>query len=38
MSSWQSLGFSTLTTVPEAYDHPAHGYGGLHVMWQRLSS
>jgi GNAT superfamily N-acetyltransferase len=33
---WQSLGFTILTTVPEAFDHPAHGYVGLHVMYQRL--
>lgn len=34
---WQSLGFSILTTVPEAFDHPKHGYVGLHVMWQPLT-
>lgn len=29
---WQSLGFRILTTVPGAFDHPEHGYVGLHVM------
>ena len=29
---WQSLGFQILTTVPAAFDHPRHGYVGLHVM------
>jgi GNAT superfamily N-acetyltransferase len=33
---WQSLGFTILTTVPEAFDHPKHGLVGLHVMYQRL--
>lgn len=33
---WQSLGFTILTTVPEAFDHPARGLVGLHVMFQRL--
>ena len=26
---WRSLGFSTLTTVPEAFHHPTRGYVGL---------
>lgn len=30
---WQSLGFRILTTVPGAFDHPEHGYVGLHVMY-----
>jgi hypothetical protein len=29
---WQSLGFEILTTVPQAFDHPAHGLVGLHIM------
>jgi L-amino acid N-acyltransferase YncA len=29
---WRSLGFEVLATVPEAFDHPAHGYVGLHLM------
>lgn len=28
---WQSLGFTVLTTVPEAFNHPLHGYVGLHI-------
>ena len=33
---WRSLGFRVLTTVPEAFDHPRHGYVGLHVMFREL--
>lgn len=33
---WRSLGFEVLATVPEAFNHPAHGYVGLHVMYRRL--
>lgn len=33
---WRSLGFSIVTTVPEAFHHPEKGYVGLHVMYQRL--
>jgi L-amino acid N-acyltransferase YncA len=33
---WQSLGFEVLTTVPEAFQHPRHGYVGLHVMYRYL--
>lgn len=33
---WRSLGFEILTTVPEAFEHPRHGFVGLHVMYQRL--
>lgn len=33
---WQSLGFTILATVPEAFDHAAHGLVGLHVMYQRF--
>lgn len=29
---WQALGFRVVGTVPGAFDHPAHGYVGLHVM------
>jgi GNAT superfamily N-acetyltransferase len=29
---WQSLGFSILGTVPEAFDSPTHGLVGLHLM------
>ena len=33
---WRSLGFEVLTTVPEAFEHPAHGFVGLHVMYRWL--
>ncbi|HMJ33666.1 MAG TPA: GNAT family N-acetyltransferase [Baekduia sp.] len=33
---WRSLGFEIIGTVPEAFDHPALGYVGLHVMHRRL--
>lgn len=33
---WEALGFTILTTVPEAFHHPTHGYVGLHVMFMRL--
>lgn len=33
---WKSLGFRVLTTVPEAFCHPAEGYVGLHIMYRRL--
>jgi len=33
---WQSLGFQVLATVPEAFDHPEHGFVGLHVMFLDL--
>ncbi len=33
---WESLGFQTLGTVPEAFDHRTHGLVGLHVMYRRL--
>lgn len=33
---WKSLGFEILGTVPVAFDHPAHGLVGLHVMYRRL--
>ncbi len=33
---WRSLGFEVIGTVPEAFDHPRHGYVGLHVMFRRL--
>jgi GNAT superfamily N-acetyltransferase len=34
---WQSLGFAVLTTVPGAFDHPVHGFVGLHVMFLDLT-
>jgi GNAT superfamily N-acetyltransferase len=30
---WRSLGFEVLATVAEAFDHPVHGYVGLHLMY-----
>ena len=33
---WRSLGFEVMTTLPEAFEHPVHGYVGLHVMYRRL--
>jgi L-amino acid N-acyltransferase YncA len=33
---WQSLGFEILATVPQAFDHPADGRVGLHVMHRFL--
>lgn len=33
---WRSLGFEVLTTVPEAFHHPAHSYVGLLVMYRGL--
>ena len=34
---WEALGFDILTTVPGAFDHPDHGYVGLHVMYRQLA-
>ncbi|WP_222853875.1 GNAT family N-acetyltransferase [Fodinicola acaciae] len=31
---WHSLGFTTMTVIPEAFHHPAKGYVGLHIMFQ----
>ena len=33
---WRALGFEVLATIPEAFDHPQHGYVGLHVMHRSL--
>lgn len=33
---WRSLGFEVLATVPEAFDHPKHGYVGLLIMHRFL--
>jgi GNAT superfamily N-acetyltransferase len=33
---WQSLGFTVIGTVPEAFDDAEHGLVGLHVMHRRL--
>lgn len=33
---WQDLGFEIIGTSPEAFNHPKHGYVGLHVMVRPL--
>ncbi len=33
---WRSLGFEVLATVPEAFNHPTHGFVGLHIMHRHL--
>jgi L-amino acid N-acyltransferase YncA len=33
---WRALGFEILATIPEGFCHPAAGYVGLHIMFQRL--
>jgi L-amino acid N-acyltransferase YncA len=33
---WQSLGFTIIGTVPEAYEHARFGLVGLHVMYLPL--
>jgi L-amino acid N-acyltransferase YncA len=35
---WQDLGMAIVATLPEGFRHPEHGYVGLHVMFQPLSS
>lgn len=34
---WRSLGFVVVGTVPGAFQHPEHGYVGLHVMFLDLT-
>jgi L-amino acid N-acyltransferase YncA len=36
VSLYESLGFTIVGTVPEAFDHPQRGLVGLHVMHRRL--
>ena len=33
---WESLGFTILATVPEAFRHPDRGFVGLHIMHRFL--
>ncbi len=33
---WRKLGFEILATVPGSFDHPVHGFVGLHVMFRSL--
>lgn len=35
---WIDLGFQIIGTVPEAFQHPAKGLVGLHVMYRPLNS
>ena len=34
---WESLGFTTLATVPAAFRHPRHGLVGLRIMHRFLA-
>jgi L-amino acid N-acyltransferase YncA len=36
LALWESLGFETIGTVPEAFDSRTHGLVGLRVMYRRL--
>ena len=36
LALWQSLGFETIGTVPEAFDSRTHGLVGLCVMYRRV--
>ena len=36
VAAWQSLGFEVIGTIPEAFNHPALGFVGLHVMYRKL--
>lgn len=33
---WESLGFTVIGTVPDAFDHATQGLVGLHVMYRAL--
>jgi ribosomal protein S18 acetylase RimI-like enzyme len=33
---WHKLGFSTVGTLPAAFNHPAHGLVDAHIMWKAL--
>jgi ribosomal protein S18 acetylase RimI-like enzyme len=33
---WESLGFSIVGTLPEAFLHPVHGYTDAYVMYRKL--
>lgn len=33
---WESLGFTIIATVPEAFRHPDRGLVGLHIMHKFL--
>ena len=34
---WQSLGFTTMATIPDAFQHPTHGLVGLIIMHRSLT-
>ena len=34
---WHKLGFETIGTIPDAFDHPTAGMVAAHVMYKRLS-
>ena len=36
VAAWQGMGFESLATIPEAFQHPQLGYVGLHVMYRVL--
>ncbi|MFF1920039.1 GNAT family N-acetyltransferase [Streptomyces sp. NPDC058221] len=33
---YRSLGFEVLGTLPEGFNHPKHGFVGLHIMYRPL--
>ncbi|MFG2589772.1 GNAT family N-acetyltransferase [Streptomyces sp. NPDC048438] len=33
---YRSLGFEVIGTLPQGFNHPAHGYVGLHIMHKPL--
>jgi len=35
---WRALGFRIIGTVPGAFEHPEHGFVGLHVMFLDLTA
>jgi ribosomal protein S18 acetylase RimI-like enzyme len=34
---WHRLGFATIGTIPDAFQHPEQGFVAAHVMYKRLS-
>lgn len=36
LALWESLGFAVIGTVPQAFDHSAHGLVDLHIMHRNL--
>lgn len=33
---WQSLGFTIMGEIPEAFDHPQPGFTNTYTMYQKL--